>query len=195
MSSSLFEDDEPPRWQRPEPPADWMGSAVVYGPAQTQGSKRGFLNKYTKRVVIVDDNAKELESWRGAWIAAMRKQRPATPIDSAVAIKILVYVRRPQAHYGSGKNAGVLKPTAPAVPPSGKDIDKVCRAILDALKMALWVTNDARVSDLEIKRRYDEAPERVWVWCWTMRSPTQPPPEFVESEPDELPPAESDVKF
>lgn len=186
--SNLFEDPAPERWDKPEPEPEWKGQAVVWGPAQTQGSKKGFIHPKLKRVVIVDDNDRALKGWRSEWIGEMAKCRPARPIDSAVAVEILVYVRRPSAHYGSGKNAGILKANAPVIPPSGKDNDKICRAILDAGQIAGWYTNDARVADLQIKRRYDEGIERVLVWCWTMHSIGQERPDFGEA------PAEPEVE-
>lgn len=177
----LFDVGTPERWDRPqEPVSGWKGQAVVFGPAQTQGSKKGFLHPKLKRVMIVDDNDHALKGWRSEWVGQMAQCRPERPIDSAVAISILVYVKRPSSHYGSGKNAGALKATAPVIPPSGKDNDKICRAILDAGQIAGWYTNDARVSDLQIKRRYDEGIERVIVSGWSLHSLTQEPPDFGE---------------
>jgi Holliday junction resolvase RusA-like endonuclease len=177
---NLFGECFPERWDTSEPQPEWKGQAIVFGPAQTQGSKQGFLHPKLKRVVIVDANDHALKGWRSEWVGEMAKCRPGRPVDSAVAISILVYVRRPSAHYGSGKNAGILKSNAPVIPPSGKDNDKICRAILDAGQIAGWYTNDARVADLQIKRRYDEGIERVIVWGWTLHSLTQGPPDFGE---------------
>lgn len=165
------------------PRASWKGSALVYGPAQTQGSKKGFVHRSTGRVVIVDDNDRALKSWRQEFIERMADCRPGRPLDQAVAVLIVIYTKRPSAHFGSGKNSGILKANAPSVPPSGKDVDKVCRAVLDAGQIGGWWCNDARVADLQVKRRYDEGLERTCVWAWALDSPTQPMPDF--NEPDE----------
>lgn len=188
QAASLFEDihTRPPD----SPRASWKGSALVYGPAQTQGSKKGFVHPHLKRVVIVDDNDRALKSWRQEFIEAMAECRPKRPLDQSAAVLIVIYVRRPSHHYGSGKNAGILKATAPLVPPSGKDIDKVCRAIFDAGQIAGWWCNDARVADVQVKRRYDEGLERTCVWAWALDSPTQPMPDF--NEPDEV---EADIEY
>jgi len=164
---------------------DWFGSAVVWGPAVSQGSKRGFIHPKLKRVVIVDDNAKELQSWRQELIKVMRRVRPAHPLDRPIAVHILIYVTRPQGHYGTGKNAGELKASAPRLPGSGKDIDKVCRAIFDAGKIAGWYFDDARICDLRVRRRYQSGlGERTWVWAWTLDRADQPRPELLEEEPE-----------
>jgi len=184
--SSLFdnewEDEQPVRLADPVPaPAAWLGSACVWGPAQTQGSKRGFIHPHLKRVVIVDDNDKALKSWRQEIVDAMQRTKPPKPLNTSVAVSILIYVPRPQTHYRVGAHAGDLKPNAPLVPPAGRDIDKIARAILDAGQIACWWMNDARVSDLHMRRRYDDGiGERTWVWAWEVERPDQSMPELSE---------------
>jgi len=182
--SSLFDDN----WEEEQPvrlsdeiatPATWLGSACVWGPAQTQGSKRGFVHPQLKRVVIVDDNDKALKGWRQELIDAMQRTKPERVLDGSVAVSIIVYVPRPRTHY---RTDGSLKPNAARVPPSGRDIDKIARAIFDAMQIACWVTNDARVSDLHMRRRYDDGiGERTWVWAWGVDAPDQPMPQLDET--------------
>jgi Holliday junction resolvase RusA-like endonuclease len=184
--SDLFdnwEDEQPVRLAEPTPtPAAWLGSACVWGPAQTQGSKRGFVHPQLKRVVIVDDNDKALKSWRQELVDAMQRCRPARALDGPVAVTIKLYVPRSQAHYRTGGHAGELKLNAPKLPAAGRDIDKVARAILDAGQIACWWVNDARVTDLHMRRRYDDGiGERTWVWAWAVETPDQPMPVLDET--------------
>jgi crossover junction endodeoxyribonuclease RusA len=177
-------DDEPPvrLIEHPPTPAAWLGSACVWGPAQTQGSKRGFMHPHLKRVVIVDDNDKALKGWRQELVDAMQRTKPVRALDGPVAVSIKLYVPRPRTHYRTGALAGELKPNAPRLPASGRDIDKVARAIFDAGTIACWWTNDARVTDLSIRRRYDDGiGERSWVWAWAVDAPDQPMPELDET--------------
>lgn len=181
--SSLFDNDwdSPNRVEVPAKPAAWLGSACVWGKAQSQGSKRGFVHQHTKRVVIVDDNDKALKSWRQELVTAMLRNKPERALDTPVAVSILIYVPRPQAHYRTGEHSGDLKPNAPRLPAAGRDIDKVARAILDAGTIAQWWTNDARVTDLHMRRRYDDGiGERSWVWAWQVSEPDQQMPELSE---------------
>jgi len=180
--SSLFDDwdnEQPVRLTEPLPaPAAWLGSACVWGPAQTQGSKRGFVHPHLKRVVIVDDNDKALKSWRQEIVDAMQRSKPPQALNCAVAVSVIIYVPRPQAHY---RTNGELKPGAARVPAAGRDIDKIARAILDAGTYACWWVNDARVSDLRLRRRYDDGiGERTWVWAWQVSEPDQEIPELSE---------------
>lgn len=176
-----WEDEQPVRLPEPTLRPTWLGSACVWGRAQSQGSKRGFVHPHLKRVVIVDDNDKALKSWRQELVDAMQRCKPARVLDSAVAVSILIYVPRPQAHYRTGEHAGDLKPNAPRLPAAGRDIDKVARAILDAGTIACWWTNDARVTDLHMRRRYDDGiGERSWIWAWEVSESDQSMPELSE---------------
>jgi Holliday junction resolvase RusA-like endonuclease len=82
-------------------------------------------------------------------------------------VNLRIYVARPADHYGTGRNAGKLKPNVPAFPATGLDIDKVTRACLDAGTVAGWWTNDSRVARCSIARYYD-AEERVEVVAWPL---------------------------
>ena len=101
--------DEPLRRSVVAQPAAWLGSACVWGPAQTQGSKRGFVHPHLKRVVIVDDNDKALKSWRQELVDAMQRHKPERPLDCPVAVNILLYVVRPQAHYRKGRKRARIR--------------------------------------------------------------------------------------
>jgi len=84
--------------------------------------------------------------------------KPAGLLDGAIRLSITIFVARPGAHFRTGKNAG-LKPSGPRLPKSGKDLDKVARAIGDCGTGIIY-TNDARICDLTIRRRYaDTEPE------------------------------------
>jgi Holliday junction resolvase RusA-like endonuclease len=169
-----------------EPVAAWLGSACVWGPAQTQGSKKAFIHPHLKRpngspaVVIVDDNDRALKSWRQELVDAMQRTKPAKPLDGPVAVSVIIYVPRPRTHY---RTNGELKPGAPALPASGRDIDKILRAILDAGTIACWWTNDARITDLHrVRRRYDDGiGERSWIWAWAVSEPDQSMPVLDET--------------
>lgn len=85
------------------------------------------------------------EGWPGLGLAAL---------DEAVQVRITFYFLRPASHYGTGRNAGVLKDSAPLYPETtGDDLDKLARAALDALTGIVW-KDDKRVVTLPIRRRY-----------------------------------------
>lgn len=187
--TNLFDtvDDWDAPQRRNPTPLPWVGQAMVWGTAQSQGSKKAFIHPHAKRpngspvIMIVDDNDKALKSWRQELVEAMLRCKPVKPLDCPVAVNILLYVVRPQNHYRTGAAAGELKSNAPMLPASGRDIDKVARAILDAGQIARWWVNDARVVDLTIRRRFDDGVgERSWVWAWQVDRADQPMPSLDE---------------
>lgn len=170
--------------RRDPAPMPWLGQAMAWGPAQGQGSKTAFIHPHAKRpngspvVVVTDANDRALKSWRQELVDAMQRTRPPKALDSPVAVSVMLYVPRPRAHYSV---SGELKSNAPKLPASGRDIDKVARAILDAGQIACWWVNDARVVDLRIRRRYDDGiGERTFVWAWAVSKPDQEMPELLE---------------
>lgn len=129
--------------------SEWHGSAVVYGPPASQGSKRiGRAGKAGKAILIENDRA--LPGWRCQMQDEMRKTAPPAPLDQPVAVRLTVYVRRPRAHYRAN---GSLKPGAPEYAGAGKDLDKTARATGDA-GTGIWWRDDARIARWEIVRRY-----------------------------------------
>jgi Holliday junction resolvase RusA-like endonuclease len=141
----------------------WKGAALVYGEAQTQGSKRIGRVKGTGRPIVLDDNPR-LKSWRGQMQEAMEETAPPQPIDGPVGCSLTVAVLRPKSHFGTGKNAKALKDSAPAVPSCGKDLDKIARAVGDA-GSGLWWRDDSRIVYWEIRRVYSER-EFTSVGAW-----------------------------
>jgi crossover junction endodeoxyribonuclease RusA len=92
---------------------------------------------------------------------AMRGQ--PGPFEGAVEAVLTFHMARPKSHYGTGRNASVLKPTAPAFPTGRPDVDRLARAVLDAISIAPGpvLADDAQVVVLYAAKRYcslDEAP-------------------------------------
>jgi Holliday junction resolvase RusA-like endonuclease len=124
---------------------------------------------------VKDQKAAKLKPWRNE-IAAMAvtagepKPWPAlglAMLDEPVIVRLVFYFARPDNHYGTGRNAGVLKDSAPLYPGStGDDVDKLARSVLDALTGIVY-RSDKRVVTLPARRRYG-SPERVEI---TVRRP------------------------
>jgi Holliday junction resolvase RusA-like endonuclease len=83
-------------------------------------------------------------------------------IDGPVFLKLDFYFSRPDSHYGTGRNAGKLKPSAPLWPArGGYDTDKLVRAVKDALEGIVY-TVDRRVVKVDAERKYG-APARCTI--------------------------------
>lgn len=123
---------------------------TVYGEPAPQGSKRGFVNRKTGGVILVENNKDRLDSWREAVkYAALQVRAGAAALDGPIVARMVFSVRRPKGHYRSGKNAALLKTDAPSRPCSKPDLSKLLRSTEDALTDAgVWI-DDARVVEYE----------------------------------------------
>lgn len=92
---------------------------------------------------------------RAEWIMRQAWGRPTIAKPTPVEVTIVASFPRPASHYGTGRNAGVLKESAPSTPHSQvPDSDKVGRLLLDALSNAGVVEDDAQVAVLHIEKRW-----------------------------------------
>jgi Holliday junction resolvase RusA-like endonuclease len=143
----------------------WRGVAALKGPAASQGSKRIGKHRKTGKALLLDASP-YTKVWRGFLTAEMAKCAPPAPLDEPVSVLLTIFVPRPVAHYGTGRNAGVLKPGQPDIPMSGLDIDKVARAAFDA-GTGVWWVDDRRIAELAAYRYYAEI-EGVVVEAWAV---------------------------
>jgi len=137
-------------------------AAVVYvvGLPAPQGSKKGFYNKKTKRVQMVESSSK-VKPWREAvkWSVLEDSENPVPkpglePFAGGVSVTLVFYLPRPRGHYRTGVNSDRLRPSAPRFPSTRPDIDKLARSTLDGLKDAGLYEDDSRVVDLTLRKRY-----------------------------------------
>jgi Holliday junction resolvase RusA-like endonuclease len=120
---------------------------TINGRPQQRGSKQANV-KYGKdgkpvtkdgRVLTFakDDNEKSKE-WmslvRDAAVAVFRDEL----IRGPVRLTCWFYFRRPEAHYGSGKNSGRLKSSAPEHHCQTPDLSKLLRCVEDGLTGIVW---------------------------------------------------------
>ncbi|MCW2924394.1 MAG: hypothetical protein JWM98_1798 [Thermoleophilia bacterium] len=112
------------------------------------------------RLGVRSANDKILKPWRAAVSSAAADARGAGPLTTPVEAMIDFVFRRPAAHYGSGRNAAILKPSSPSAPMNrGQgDIDKLCRAALDALTDANVITDDAIIVQLHARKLWADGP-------------------------------------
>ena len=141
------------------PPADSDVSFTVFGRPQPAGSKRALPHPKSGRPLIVDD-AKGSRPWKQQVAATALEHRSGdTLLMGALALHLAFFVARPKGHYGTGRNAGVVKPSAPVFPTTKPDATKLVRCVEDALTGVLW-RDDAQVVRQVVDKLYGD-PERV----------------------------------
>lgn len=125
----------------------------VPGRPRPQGSLRMVTNRATGRVfgryadTTVEHRNRMIGLASDAWGG-----HPAA--GGPVAVRCTFEFRRPASHYGTGKNAGQLKPKAPhwfAITP---DVDKLLRLVCDALSIAGVLDDDRQVAVVRGEKRW-----------------------------------------
>lgn len=134
-----------------------MITVRVNGLPAPQGSKRHVGNG-----VMVESSA-AVKPWREAIRAEVQRVvfplRPAEDNSRRIAsgpviVTVTFWLPRPRGHYGTGRNAGSLRPSAPARPHRKPDLDKLARAVLDAVVMGGAVGDDSQVVTIAASKWY-----------------------------------------
>jgi Holliday junction resolvase RusA-like endonuclease len=137
----------------------------VVGHAQPAGSKRHIGGG---RVIDANPNAGDWKRdvARVAAEAMIAARLDGELWDGPVGMSLLFSRARPKGHYGTGRNAGVLKPSAPPYPTTKPDSLKLTRGVEDALTGVVW-RDDAQVVEQTVMKRWG-TPEGVEVRVWTL---------------------------
>lgn len=135
---------------------------TVFGVPQPAGSKRAFNHATTGRVVVVDD-ARKSRPWKQevAGAANMAAGSFRGLLDGPLRLELVFWMPRPKGHYGTGRNAGKVRPSAPRFPAVKPDVLKLARAVEDALSGIVY-RDDAQIVDEVLRKVYGE-PARVEV--------------------------------
>jgi Holliday junction resolvase RusA-like endonuclease len=111
-------------------------SSIIAGHVHTYESKEGRENKGNIRAQVVAQKPRIID-----------KGKP-------VLLHIQAYMPRPSSHFGTGKNAGKLKESAPFWHTVKPDSDNILKAVKDALKGVCWY-DDSQVCDERIIKPYE----------------------------------------
>ena len=94
------------------------------------------------------------------WYFLQKYGRPCL-LTGAIVLELMFTLTRPKGHYGTGRNAGKLKPSAPEHPTTQPDMDKMLRAVQDGLTHIAW-QDDSQVVFAKIGKRYCETRENTY---------------------------------
>lgn len=122
----------------------------VAGHPKGQGSKR-----HVGRGVMVE-MSKDLGPWRRAIAEVASQEADGRYFAEGVEVRAVFWFQRPGAHYGTGRNAGYVKRSAPNYRTSTPDVDKLVRALLDALVIGGVLRDDRFVVRVEAEKRYGD---------------------------------------
>lgn len=135
----------------------------VLGEPKPSGSKRGFPIKRRDGsigVAMTHDNPKT-QSWQRAVAEAAREAYSGSLLMGPVDVTITFIYPRPKSHFGTGRNSGKLKGSAPDHKITKPDVLKCGRAIEDALTGIIW-RDDSQVTEIRCAKTWGE-PTRAMI--------------------------------
>ncbi len=126
----------------------------VPGIPKPGGSKKAFVNKKTGRASVVE--ASKNAEWRAS-VAHEGSLAVKQPFVGPIEVSFEFVMPRPGSHFRTGKNAGMLRDSAPVWHTGMPDATKLIRSTEDALKAIAWV-DDAQIAKQRASKVYGERP-------------------------------------
>jgi len=127
----------------------------VPGKPAPRGSKRAFTNPKTGRPIITDMSKRSgpwMDTVKAAAIVAM-SGREMFPRHVPLQVDFFFQLKRPKGHFGTGRNADKLKPSALRRPSKQPDLLKLARPVEDALSNVVYY-DDAASVDIHLHKNY-----------------------------------------
>lgn len=132
-------------------------SLFVPGRAVPQGSLTLMKSRSTGKDLA--KYAPNVMEWRMKVTTYAREAIDLDPVfEGPIGIRITFELARPQYHFGTGKNADALVKSAPVYPNSAPDLDKLVRAVLDALTDARVWKDDGQVVWVQANKVFGPLP-------------------------------------
>jgi len=123
-------------------------------PGKPQSLKRHRTRRLSNGITIQMDPSKEDKA---DFLVMAMAHRPDEPINEPVCLEMCCVFQRPKSHYRTGRNAHLLKDTAPYWYSRTPDADNLLKFVCDALNGIYW-TDDKLVIPMGIHRVYGTAP-------------------------------------
>lgn len=128
----------------------------VPGVPRPKGSMRSVVHPKTGKVITMH-SSKTTVTWQAAVCMAAAQHWQGAPSERAVSLILALTFQRPKTHYGTGRNSGRLKDSAPKYMLSEPDADKCQRAVFDALTSVVY-RDDKQVVHVSATKMYGENP-------------------------------------
>lgn len=108
-------------------------------------------------LITMRDAGKNNKEWRASVAYFARQEYRDAPLDVPLEIEVVFTMPRPKCHFGSGKNAGRLKESAPKFHTNAPDSTKLLRSTEDALTGVLW-RDDSIIAIQHVTKVYGDRP-------------------------------------
>ena len=106
----------------------------VRGKPATAGSKRAFHHKVTGKIIVID-MSKRAKPWRAAVKSAALLALDGAEMSRGKPLRVEIefVISRPKSHYRTGKYSHIMRDKSPVWHLQPPDVDKMSRALMDAM--------------------------------------------------------------
>lgn len=134
----------------------WALRFRVYGDPRPQGSK-----KLLGHGAVVESGGLPLKAWRSDMRdATMTALAGGHRLAGPVEVQVVFLMRRPRSHFSTAKgHENDLKAKAPLFHTQRPDVDKLQRALLDAMTSAGAYSDDSQVVHVSASKAWTDAGE------------------------------------
>ena len=95
----------------------------------------------------------------GRWVVLANSQTQGKITEVAIHLDMVFVLPRPKGHYGTGRNAGKIKDSAPKYPVGRPDTDNYIKFVMDCItSMGQVWKDDSQVVSMVAEKRYGENP-------------------------------------
>ena len=110
-------------------------------------------HRHTKRGMVYDPSSKD----KKIAIQQIKEQFTGEPYTDGLKISFIFHIKRPKAHFRTGKYSNELKKTAPVYHTKRPDVDNFVKFYLDVMQMDQTVyLDDSQVIEIHAKKEYDD---------------------------------------
>jgi Holliday junction resolvase RusA-like endonuclease len=132
---------------------------TVPGTPATKGSLKCVAPHARGQRAQLVEELKASKPWRdklAGWLTLKYPAGQRADKRQPLGAELTFTLDRPKAHYGTGRNATTLKPSAPAYPTGHDtgDADKLLRLALDAMQDAELMPDDCQIVEVTSRKVY-----------------------------------------
>lgn len=127
---------------------------TIAGNPKTKGSMKCVGQNGHHQLV---ESHKSVGPWRATVLRVLRKVKTHGVKGQPIVVEATSTLKRPAYHYGTGRNAGIIKDRYLIVQPvehGTGDVDKLARVYLDVLQQAKVLHDDCQVVELTTRKVY-----------------------------------------
>ena len=135
-------------------------SFVVLGDPKAQKRHRTYTKGKGGKALPFPRQVDPSADDKSTFIAQALQWAPESPLDGPLSLNVHFFFPRPRSHYGTGRNAEKLKPSAPQHHTKKPDTDNCVKLVKDAMN-GIFYRDDCQIVSLMAFKHYAETQPRT----------------------------------